>query len=547
MYHYKEIAKFSHVIFSLFFVTGLYSQEKINVDSLQYVLKYTTRDTTRIEIYRALSNSFFFEDILTSEAFLDTAYQIANENNLDKIKPRIIFELGNVYTQKGQYQLALSCFLTFLQAQEQNKDRNGVAIAYAAIGNVYNIQQNLDDALLYYQKSLDNYNDLSNHWDLNNYNRILNNIANIHKDKNDNLKALETYRISYGSSLRSKDLSNLGNVCNNMGDLFMQMNSYDSALHYLEEGLRVRTAVNDFSGIIKSKKNIASYYIQRSEYDKAISLLKEIEPLAEKTGEIVVIIDINDLLSLAYQRVANYDLALRYYKFATVAKDSLFNVNMTRALAKQEMKFEFDKREGEIKYKQHKKELSLFVTIGILAFVLIIIALLFFLGRSRVKRIELEQKNLLYEKQSLEQEVELRNKELATNVMYLVKKNEFLNDITKKMVLLKEKFPPDNRALLQGVIFDIQRSIDTEVWQEFEVRFQNVHVEFYKHLSEKFPDLSPNEIKLCAFLRLNMTTKEIASLLHKNEKSIAVARARLRRKLNLTNTETDLINFLSSL
>jgi DNA-binding CsgD family transcriptional regulator len=66
-------------------------------------------------------------------------------------------------------------------------------------------------------------------------------------------------------------------------------------------------------------------------------------------------------------------------------------------------------------------------------------------------------------------------------------------------------------------------------------------------LNEKFPDLSPSERRLCAFLKLDMTTKEISAITHQNAKSIDVARTRLRKKLNLTGTDHNLITFLAHL
>ena len=83
-----------------------------------------------------------------------------------------------------------------------------------------------------------------------------------------------------------------------------------------------------------------------------------------------------------------------------------------------------------------------------------------------------------------------------------------------------------------------------EVWEEFEYRFQNVHEEFYQNLKKKFPDLTPAEIKLAAFLRLNMNTKEIASITNQSVNSLETARYRLRKKLGITNQEVNLVNFL---
>jgi len=76
------------------------------------------------------------------------------------------------------------------------------------------------------------------------------------------------------------------------------------------------------------------------------------------------------------------------------------------------------------------------------------------------------------------------------------------------------------------------------------MRFQNVHQEFYQNLQNKFPDLSPSEIKHAAFLRLNMTTKEIAAITSQSAKSLETARYRLRKKLGITNQEVNLVNFL---
>ena len=83
-------------------------------------------------------------------------------------------------------------------------------------------------------------------------------------------------------------------------------------------------------------------------------------------------------------------------------------------------------------------------------------------------------------------------------------------------------------------------------WKEFELRFGQVHKSFYQNLSKRFPDLSPNEKKICAFLRLNMTTKDIALMTYKSVNTINQARKRLRKKMNLPSS-VNLITFLSEL
>ena len=88
---------------------------------------------------------------------------------------------------------------------------------------------------------------------------------------------------------------------------------------------------------------------------------------------------------------------------------------------------------------------------------------------------------------------------------------------------------------------------DNDVWTEFETYFTKVHPDFYKKLSQQFPDLTPNEKKLCAFLKLNLSTKEISAITYQSVNSIMVSRTRLRKKLNIQGEETNLTNFLMEL
>jgi len=129
------------------------------------------------------------------------------------------------------------------------------------------------------------------------------------------------------------------------------------------------------------------------------------------------------------------------------------------------------------------------------------------------------------------------NKELTTYVMYLLKKNEFILTIIEKLKKARLDAKPENKKVMAELISELKSNTDTISWEEFEVRFQQVHTDFYSKLSKQFPDLSPNEIRLCAFFKLNMTSKEIAALTYQSLNSIKVARYRLRKKLELDKDE----------
>ena len=92
---------------------------------------------------------------------------------------------------------------------------------------------------------------------------------------------------------------------------------------------------------------------------------------------------------------------------------------------------------------------------------------------------------------------------------------------------------PGKDEQLDELLKGMQANIENSIWKEFKVLFQNLHSDFYAHLYEKHPDLTANEKRLCTFIRLNMSSKEISSITQQSLKSIEMARSRLRGKLGL--------------
>jgi DNA-binding CsgD family transcriptional regulator len=112
------------------------------------------------------------------------------------------------------------------------------------------------------------------------------------------------------------------------------------------------------------------------------------------------------------------------------------------------------------------------------------------------------------------------------------------------LISLKDKLKDENKTPLQHIIYNLQSQTDNEVWQEFQLRFNQVHNEFYERIREKHPEITPSEERLCALLRLNMTSKEIAAITHQTIRGVEVARGRLRKRLNLTGTDINLVSYL---
>lgn len=164
-------------------------------------------------------------------------------------------------------------------------------------------------------------------------------------------------------------------------------------------------------------------------------------------------------------------------------------------------------------------------------------------SRKRLKRKKLKnQKKIVQMKnEQLQELIENKNRELAISTMSIIKKNEFLNAIKDQ---LKEVV--DNTKI-KSVIRTIDRNINNEDdWKFFENAFNNADKDFLKILKNVHPELSANDLRLCAYLRLNLSSKEIAPLLNISVRSVEVKRYRLRKKMNLSH-ENGLTEYIMAL
>jgi hypothetical protein len=132
--------------------------------------------------------------------------------------------------------------------------------------------------------------------------------------------------------------------------------------------------------------------------------------------------------------------------------------------------------------------------------------------------------------------------------MTLIKKNEMLSEISSKLFQIdSETKHNETKEAIAKINQEIKKISDDKIWKEFSARFNEVHIGFYEKLLKMFPELSQNELRLCAFLRLNMTSKEISELTGQSSHSLEIARYRLRKTLGITNSKENLISFLTKI
>jgi len=171
--------------------------------------------------------------------------------------------------------------------------------------------------------------------------------------------------------------------------------------------------------------------------------------------------------------------------------------------------------------------------------------------RNYLHSLELDRKEkglIALQNEKLEGELQWKNKELATATMHLVERGGILSSIKEELTAVIKRLSIPNLAQEFKPVFrmisDTEKS--DEDWNRFSVHFDEVHNNFLATLKAKFPQLSPTDLKLCAYLRMNLSSKEIAQLLNISLKGVEVSRYRLRKKLALA-TEINLNDFLGKI
>ena len=150
-----------------------------------------------------------------------------------------------------------------------------------------------------------------------------------------------------------------------------------------------------------------------------------------------------------------------------------------------------------------------------------------------------EQKLEHLKNEKLKSEIKLKNKELATSTMHLINKNSFINSIKSNLNnISKRSKNQEVKHEISRVIHNIDKNISAdEDWEHFSIHFDQVHGDFIKRWQKDYPNLSPQEMKLSAYLRMNLSTKEIANLLNISVRGVEIARYRLRKKLELERAD----------
>lgn len=526
----------------------------------------------KIEIYIQISNELVNKHLDSAMLYAERANNMIGELKSDTSVSDVYVNLGNVYRARGNHALSLDYYfkakriLENLVEDEPDVIESKLKLSniYGYIGVNYFYQLKYDQALEYYEESLKIQEEIRrinpDSYSMYDQVRLFNNMAGIYIRAFDYDRAIEYYKTALELNDNETKVILASSLYNNLGICYMEKREPELALEYFWKALAIRENKGDKRGIAQCYNNIGKNYVYQGNFPQAKKYLLDAYNLGREIGNMESVrISLQAITSL-YDTLNMHKQAFQSMKELKVISDSIFNTESLNRISRLELEYEFEKQlkiyNLELQRREalkEKQELIYLFVGGALFFLLLTAVLLIILQRNKNNRLrlkkdkyELERKHFDLEKQKLEEEIEYKNRELTTNVMYLLKKNEMITNISEKLIKSQLDFKKENQRIIQDIINELKSNQNANTWDEFEAHFTQVHTDFYKKLNEQFPNLTSNEKKLCAFLKLNMSTKDIGSITYQSVKSISVARSRLRKKLNIESEDVNLANFLAN-
>lgn len=455
-----------------------------------------------------------------------------------------LYYLGAIYNSRNEVQEAISFYQRSYDLGRKIDDYRQVSMSASEIGILLQEQDSLDQALTYYQKGLSAAERLnSSHAQA----TILLHMSSAYQDKKLfeeavalNNKQMEIAKAEDSKFLEAQGLENLAELYQNQGNMersnqyFLEAQSLYKSMEYLQSAVLI---TNKLAQNVLRQQQIARAIKYGRE---ALKEAKEIGSLEEAKSALQTLID-------AYTQQGNFEQAFRIQANLTAVNDSLFNKEQEKQIAEMQTRYETEQKEKEIALLEKEKEKAKLVRNAFIGGLLLIIVMGFLIynrQRLKIKKNSTELENTRLKEEQLKQDLEFKNKQLTTHSLNLVQKNETMKELKENINKIKEKESSKIDRELQSLqnIVDYSFNLD-EDWEEFRLYFEEVHTGFFDALKNQYPDLTSNELRLSALVKLNLTTKEIATIMGITPDSVKTARYRLRKKLDM-KTEENLTDFM---
>jgi tetratricopeptide (TPR) repeat protein/DNA-binding CsgD family transcriptional regulator len=496
---------------------------------------------------------------------------ISRTNNEDQIASALN-RMGLIYEAKSDYIKSAEYYYRALFLYEKTQNQLGLANIYNNLGVIFDALKNRTLSIVNYQRALNLFVKINNEDGAAN---TLNNLATIYAEKKDFNNAIQLINRSIRLFKKNNRKSEVATAYFNAATFYDGWGNIEISRQMLDSSFSYYSAINNLHGIANVIDMEADFLNRGGNKEAAIAKLKTSLSYREEVGNLSALASTLNKIAEISEEKGNIENALYYYKRYFNLRDSIVNDKVSEQIFELNAKYESEKKDKVISLLQKETEIKstqnnflIFLALALCA----ILLLLFYFLRTRLElyrrqkeianekersaKLEFEKQNTekkLLEKEIIaqkelyefqQQQLDQSKRELAASTMQILNKNKTLSELNELIDTLNENIVGDKSEITQ-----IQRKLRSTIkldddWEQFKLHFEKVNVKFFDNLKAKHPDLTAGDLKVCAYIKINLSNKEIAQMLNISQEGINKRLYRIRKKMQFPNN-TKLSDYLS--
>lgn len=465
--------------------------------------------------------------------------------------------MGKLLFFKGIYSESASNLLVAEDLLQNEKDYSLLIDNYNLRGRIAYKTQNLDSAISMHQKSLELAVQTK---DEKRQAISMGLLGGIYEKKREFQTAL-VYQWTANSIFKKLGIDDLGAEFNeNLGSIYEDLENFDSASFYFQKAYELNVKAGDSLNLISIINNLGDILRKKGQTEeglsKSIIALDLSRKLDQPYQESSALRDI----AKSYFDLQEFQVAYQYLDSSRTVHQEMFSKETATQMALMDELFQIKLKDRQILELQQIKKFDEKIQILFIVVILLLIGFSWLIInkkniQSKVKLqlmesekekmltqqklIETELSNIQLKDETLRNELESNAKTLTAQTLHVIDKNKILEGIKHKLQDTLDKDPREQKKNIRNLIKLIEFNFvqDTD-WDDFKKNFEKVHEGFFQKLNSKSKDLTPAELRLASLMRMNLSSKDIASTLNISQDSLRISRYRLRKKLALEKGES---------
>ncbi len=516
------------------------------LDSAQYYLnesdRYRKSDFQNAEFYHEKGLLFWvYEKHDSAISYYNNALEIYTKLGNVSRQAYLNFNMANILSDRGQKADALDKYFAAIKFFEKENNYNDVISAYINAGLVLSRISDSDGAYRYYSQAMETAIE----------NGLESRIPDIYSHLGQMYMNIEKYDSAlYYLMLPYKgDTSKLTPFFkmisfHNIGSAYYKLDSFNIAQKYFNRSLNIANTLNHKFGqtinlfLLNSNQLYSS---AKTNPDSIIYRLNKYKPILISGEEPGVMEDFYETMFFAYEQKGDLQKAFDFHLKADSLKQDRLNESVQEKVLFAERKYQTALKEEQLRLKEQLLQKNkIILRIVILGFTVVLIFVLFLIRSMNKKNMLLKEVNelMLKNKESAENELKMQKRELTSALLTLSHIREISHSVRAQIESIVNVKKGLTVRDFQPVYRNLNLYTNENYWDEFYTRFDELQSDFIRELTSRHIDLTPNEIRICILLRLNLTSKDISNLTNRSIRTIENIRYSIRKKMNLPESES---------